>query len=501
MGSSPVTATTHPLHEHLSADREGAIERVVRALDAELPRLAPIAAGHRFLVALSGGPDSTALLLAAAQLAPLRGWSLLAAHVDHRLDAGSSARAEGARALAGELGVPCQVLASPDSGALLRAARRRSGPEAAARDLRYRLLEEHRAAVGADWLLTAHHADDQIETVLLRLLAGTGIAGLAGIPERRGHLLRPLLRHRRAELADAVAAAGLRPLDDPTNRDLAVPRNRIRHLLLRRLPAADATRALALAASAAGSRTAIERRIASAAPVLPGPCGPRLALRDLVALPAELRPWALVALHAAHGRPYPPRAVAFAELARQLAAGGGDLSCDCGGGWRWMAREGFLELAAPQPANAQFAYTLTVPGGVEIREAGTTFRLTRQPVAPWMRRGSGWRAALDLALRPGDVVTIRTRRPGDRLRPLGCTGERKLKDLLIDRKVPRQARESLPLLLVGERVAWVPGVTVHHDLRLRPESREAWVAELLPHAAGARSRFPAAWGSGAEETR
>jgi tRNA(Ile)-lysidine synthetase-like protein len=252
--------------------------------------------------------------------------------------------------------------------------------------------------------------------------------------------------------------------------------------------------------------------VARCAPVQAGPRGPRLALAALAGLPPELHPWALAELNARAGLPYPPRRAAMAELARQLR-GGGAVACDCAAGWRWAAREGYLELdapAIPEPSmprvaaadapprptagpgaprraasagGVPFAYTLAAPGGVEIREAATIFRLTRQPVAPWMRQGSATRAALDLPLATGGLVTVRNRRPGDRLQPLGCAFERRLKDVLIDRKVPRHERDRLPLLCCDEQVVWVPGVTVHHAYRLRSDARMAWVAELLPAAA------------------
>jgi tRNA(Ile)-lysidine synthase len=88
---------------------------------------------------------------------------------------------------------------------------------------------------------------------------------------------------------------------------------------------------------------------------------------------------------------------------------------------------------------------------------------------------------MSLPLEAGQQVLIRNRRPGDRLRPLGCSHHRKLKDILIDRRVERSRRDALPLLVVGDRIAWVPGVTIAHDFRL-DGARRAWVAELLPPA-------------------
>jgi len=121
-----------------------------------------------------------------------------------------------------------------------------------------------------------------------------------------------------------------------------------------------------------------------------------------------------------------------------------------------------------------------------VEKLGIGMRLFRAPVAPWMWQGSPTRAALDLALEEGDRVEIRNRRPGDRIRPLGSPGSRRLKEVLIDRRVPRDRRERLPLLVVGGRIAWVPGVTIDHRFRLRgdddPDSeRDAtvWVAEIF----------------------
>ncbi len=490
MGSSPVTATISPRPPPFVA----ALRRALRDAGGTAP-------GDLLLVAFSGGPDSTALLLGLRRLAPRLGCRLLAAHVDHRLDPGSPARATAAERLALGLGVPFRLLvaAPPAAGARVASS---DGPEAGARRRRYALLEELRRSTSARYLLTAHHAGDQAETVLLRLAHGSGLAGLAGIRPRQGTLLRPLLAHGRDELAAAVTAAGLVPVDDPTNRDLEVPRNRLRHGLLPALGGDTAARqAIAVGDAAATLSGGLERRLVSLVPGLVAP-SPRLPLAVLRDLPCEILPWALALLHRHAGAAYPPRAAAVAELRGQLARGDA-LACDCGGGWRWwtdgagdlrLDRTGARAEGSPAPASAgspgplpapaartPFAYTVDVPGGVEIREAGTTFCLSRQPVAAWMRRGSLQRAALDLPLAPGGEVTVRNRRPGDRLQPFGCPHRRRLKDVLIDHKVPRERRDRLPLLCVAGQVAWVPGVTIHHPFRLREGATVAWVAELLAH--------------------
>lgn len=181
---------------------------------------------QRFGVALSGGPDSLALLMLAAAAFPGR---IAAATVDHRLRAEAAAEAALAARHCEALRVPHHILAVN----VVAAGR---GVQAEARSVRYRALEgwmrEHR--IGA--LMTAHHVDDQAETLVMRLLRGSGVGGLAGIravgrlPEG-GLLLRPLLGWRAAELAEIVAASGLEAADDPSNRDEAFDRARIRRLL------------------------------------------------------------------------------------------------------------------------------------------------------------------------------------------------------------------------------------------------------------------------------
>ncbi|MFP3941699.1 MAG: tRNA lysidine(34) synthetase TilS, partial [Thermoanaerobaculia bacterium] len=168
---------------------------LLATLDGFFRSTAPAGAGDLIVVAFSGGPDSTALLAALRRLAPERGWRLLAAHLDHGMDPGSRGRAEGAREIAERLGVEVVAERRP----VPEAARRREGPEAAARRARYRFLEDVRAGNDGLWIATAHHRDDQAETVLLRMLQGSGVEGLAGIRPVRGRLVRPILALPRRE--------------------------------------------------------------------------------------------------------------------------------------------------------------------------------------------------------------------------------------------------------------------------------------------------------------
>lgn len=455
---------------------------------------APVRRGDGLVVAFSGGPDSTALLAALRLLAPERGWRLLAAHLDHAADPGSRERAEAAREIADRLGVECRVERRP----VPQEERRRHGLEAAARRTRYRFLEDVRAEHGGRWIATAHHRDDQAETVVLRLLQGTGLEGLGGIRPVWGRMVRPLLGLPRRELqgsllaSEAGGAAPPSPLQDPTNRDLGIARNRVRRVLLphleERLPEA-ASRLARLAAAAQGARDALEEVLdpvlaPEPAPRGAGPWGDsgRLAVRRdaLSKLPEALLPHALALLHRKAGAGYPAGRAAVDELLRQLTDPGAlRAGVDCPGGWRWEALGDRLVLGPSQQLPEPFSYTLTVPGEVAIPEAGIVFRVRSETAAAWMLRGARRRAGLDLPLQPGDRVEVRNRRPGDRLRPLGSPGTRKLKDVLIDARVPRRERDRVPLLLVGDRIAWVPGVTVDQSFRLATGRGEVWTAEMI----------------------
>lgn len=523
-------------------------------------------AGAPGVVAFSGGADSAALAAVLARRARSSGVPVVAAHLDHGLDAGSAGRAVAAAESAARLGLPLVVERSaPRAG-----ERRAAGPEAAARRRRYRFLAAVARRHGAAWVATAHHRDDQAETVLLRLLFGSGVDGLAGIAPAGElapgiALLRPLLAVARRDIEVALATAGLPWIDDPTNRHAEVPRNRVRHHLLPALARADgrsrddlAAALAAVAAAAAGAREAVARRLARQVDLRPGlpphdgvapgggaagelasrhrasggltagalppgepsavcpaardlspddgacadpaPGAPSVDLAALAALPPDLLPPALALLHRAAGVAYPPPAAARRELDRQLAARTDDgsraggtpaparrpLAADAGRGWRWSEEGGRLRLhrAVPGTAAPGFSYTLTVPGEIDVPEAGLRVRVGQQPPAPWMLRGSRQRAALALPLAPGDRVVVRSRRPGDRLRPLGAAGSRRLKELLIDHRMPRRERDLLPLLCLGEdgaEIAWVPGVTIGHRHRLESGGARGpvWVAEVF----------------------
>ena len=186
-------------------------------------------AGKTVLCALSGGRDSVALLCILLKLSAVEGFAVAAAHYNHHLRPTARRDEEFSRAFCAERGIPLAV----GEGNVANYARENGlSIEEAARTLRYRFLEETADHMGADFIATAHHAQDNAETVLLNLLRGTGLRGLGGIPPVRDRIIRPILEVSREEIDNYIEQNDLPYVEDETNADTVYTRNRLRHELL-----------------------------------------------------------------------------------------------------------------------------------------------------------------------------------------------------------------------------------------------------------------------------
>lgn len=381
------------------------------------PAAIPPPAGARVLVALSGGPDSTALLLWLLAA----GRDVAAAHFDHGLRGGSEADSEHVARLCAGLGV--ELVSGRRDRPLPRGSL-----QAGARTLRYGFLDGALAATGRDLVALGHTADDVVEGALLHLLRGAGPAGLRGMPERRGHFIRPLLAVWRADIDAYLAGAGVRVLADPSNLDSArFARARVRHQLLPALELARpgvGLRIRAAAAAAAGLSARLEQAARRA-----------LAAGDLAVAPRAVR---LEAYRLLYGRAPALGRRHLEAMDRLLLAGATGAGLDLPGGLRFRVHAG-------RPAAVSIGPAVIVPGPLP--------RLKARACA-----GCGDPDAVHL--RPGLRLAVGRRRPGLRMRPAGGRGSRKLQDLLVDARVPRHLRDSLPLVFGDGRLAWVPGVAV-----------------------------------------
>ena len=421
------------------------------------PALAPdfsAARGRRVLIALSGGADSVALAVLLAEARRECALTLFAASVDHGIRPESGGDVEFCRELCVKLDLPfyCARLDVP-----ARARESREGLESAARRLRYEQLRRIKAETGAELIALAHHMDDQAETVLMHLARGAGASGVAGMRPLSGDLWRPLLGCRKAELTNYLRERGYAWREDATNAVADNPRNAIRLHVMPELEKCypQSVPALARCASIAQLEgdclDALTDEYLALGGGIGGPCRwislsdpPHRAIlrRALIkACPAPLS-WDQVN-----------------ALEALCAAERGKL--DVGGGIR-AERTGhrlyFVPMRPPQIAPAP----LSLNGVTELRGLG---RLSVAPCEPRPIRDDPLRQALRAEALSGAV--LRTRQPGDRIRPLGC-GDRLLSDYLIDRKLDRPLRDITPLVAVGRRVHWVVGHGISQEAALTP---------------------------------
>jgi tRNA(Ile)-lysidine synthase len=413
----------------------------------------------RAIVAVSGGPDSTALLHLLHRVSDAHALELVAAHFDHGIHPASATVAEGVRAFATTLGLPCEV------------ARVALGPEAGetlARSARYTWLEEIRRRLGALVIFTAHHADDQIETVLMRVLAGSGPAGLAGMAPRRGAILRPLLLFLREAILRYVRTECLPVWLDPSNRDPRHVRAWVRGDLLpalrMRLPEVDRA-LLSVARQASRNRAAwdtlLDRLDELAYRVEPG--GFSVAAGPLSGYDSALAETLVMAAARRVGcRLGPVRAGRVVVLAARGLSGS---ELPLGGAWLAEVAFGRLMVTRQERTANPASWSLR---GAEGEGAWDRWRVRwRSEPAPERQE----RASLTAWFTPA-ALTLRSAEPGERLHPLGGTGRRLLVRCFQDARVPRRRRARWPVLAGPDGVVWIPGVC-RSDALLPPAGTEA----------------------------
>jgi tRNA(Ile)-lysidine synthase len=449
-----------------------------------------IGKGQTVLVAVSGGRDSMLLLHLLAVLTEEHKWRLVVAHFNHQLR-GRSADADErlVRATARALGLHCRVGRGD-----VRAKSRREGVslEMAARELRHRFLGRVAAKIGASVIAMAHHADDQVELGLLRLLRGAGGQGMGGMTwsgpalfAKGVRVVRPLLGVARADIERAAARARIRFREDASNRDESIPRNRVRHRLRRRLFGEDSGTAIRKAMDIAASESDFAERAA---------CewlgaGRRAHFGMLhVAVQRQVVRLQLLALGVASGYELIERLRLFPDEVT-TAPGGQGLVC---------RPDGTVEAKASRAfQSAQVRVDLSK--GSEARFSNLQIQCSCQPAPRQFRRPQPrpGREVFD-ADRVGRTIVLRLWRPGDRFQPIGMPAAVKLQDLFTNARIPAGERRRRVLACTAEgAIFWVEGLRIGESFKVTSDSRRRLVwrwrrdqSPKEPHKAVARG-----WGA------
>ncbi len=437
--------------------RTALIENIVRQT-IEDEHLVPV--GSRVLVALSGGADSTVLLCILCHLAPQLGFSVAAAHLNHQIRLSAAIEAAAVAKLCFSLNVPVVFCAEnvPDY-----ARTQKMGLEEAGRDLRYRFLRSAAQLTGSVRIATAHHLNDQAETLIMRLARGTSVSGLKGIPLINLPFIRPILRLERSQVESYLRLSGLTYVEDESNNDCAFTRNRVRHRVLPLLEEVHPQAQRHLAQLAQQVRVEegywdleVERFLCSAQ-VFSNEMGDelRLGFHVTAALHPALRIRVMRALLGKiRGSLHGLEAVHLNLLESMFVSSRSQMQFDLPGAW--VARRYahiVCRRTAPRLGTQRFCLQIDGPG-TYILPLGASLEIV---MAPASAEGD-----LCVELNAAEVqwpLYVRENRPGDRLRCVGMDGRKKLKHIFAEHRLELEQRRRVCVLCdANGEVLWVIGI-------------------------------------------
>lgn len=438
-----------------------------------------LAAGEIVVAAVSGGVDSMVMLHLLLRLRTRYHTSLHVAHLNHDLRGTESAEAaDFVRRHCEVHQIPVTIMTA--DGRALR-DRRVGSLQAAARDVRYRFLEQVADEQGARRIALGHHCNDQAETVLMNLLRGSGVRGLGGIPPVRDRIIRPLIDCSREEIERYARQEGIPYVEDSSNKGLLYSRNRIRLELLPELAKRYNPRVARALASAATILEAEDTLLnAMTEQELPAVLISRSDERLVVSIPrmtslATALRWRLIRRLAEYLRG--DRAgLSFQQtlaIDRLLLPEGSRGPVQAPGGIH-ATRVGdrlVLSVRAIDVSDRVSVSSLVVPGLTVIPRCSLSLRsdILEEWAMDELARDA-WTALLD-ADRVGKDLHVRGWKPGDRFIPIGLSGRKKLQDFFVDEKVPRDQRGSVPLVVSGGQIVWVVGLRVDERFKVTDSTR------------------------------
>jgi tRNA(Ile)-lysidine synthase len=441
----------------------------------------------RVVVAVSGGPDSVALLAALNAAAPSFAWSLVVAHVNHQLRGEESEIDEKfVKHLADEMSLPAEVRKF-DTATFAR--ENRLSIETAARQLRYGALRDIVRDQTADVVVTGHTREDQAETVLLHLLRGSGLTGLEGIHRARAGLVRPFLGVSHQQILEYLQERGLGYRLDSSNEDLRHLRNRVRKQVIPELERIQPRAAESIARAAQLLQSDADYLLEETEEALrlaQHRCGDHRhsVSRDVIrALHPALQRSTIRLFLGAAGCSSDIDATHIEDIVRSIASPEDRPIAPAmlPGGVRIDVRGACISVGTPQRrAEKKLTETaLTIPGHAQ-NEAGEVTATILEPgldVLAYRLAVAGPYHAFFDASRLGHSLLLRSRRPGDRARPAGVGGSKKVQDILVDLKIPADQRDRILLISTDTDIVWIPGCAL--DERVAASGREQLVAHLI----------------------
>ena len=441
----------------------------------------------RVLAAISGGPDSIALLHILHSSSKELGITLRAAHLNHMIrgrDALLDQRA--VVSFCKKHSIPLSVK-SINVPAMARS--QKISLEDAGRRARYEFLEETADRVGASKIAFGHTADDNVETVLMRLVTGAGMRGLLGIPARRGRIVRPLIDSWRSEIEEYCRAHNLKPRIDKSNYDAKYLRNRVRHKLIPLLKTFNPNFKGAIKQMSDTMSADYEYLIGISEKALHGATKKTsrgsisLDIDKLLTYPDSIRRLVLrLAIEGVKG-----------DLENLTLSHVEDISKKLLDNKRWelhlpdgvfaLGNGDELEIRSNAPKVAHklnFKYKMPIPGSITIREAGVKIKaeLASKMSHLKLKLKDKNCALLDVG-KIGSEVVVRSRGEGDRFSPFGFSGTKKLKDYLIDEKVPAEKRDLVPIVESGGRIAWVAGMRIDDRFKVTKDTKKVVRLRLI----------------------
>ncbi|MBU8921443.1 MAG: tRNA lysidine(34) synthetase TilS [Bacteroidales bacterium] len=474
--------------------------------------------GDRIIIAVSGGPDSIALLTILHTLAAELDLTLAVAHYDHLIRKGTEREKKLVESRCASLSIPL-ITGSGDVPAASKRTGR--GIEETARTMRYRFLEETATRWHADSVALGHNRDDQVETILHHVIRGTGMKGLTGMPTKRGIFIRPVLCCSRDELRSMLRSRGILYAIDPSNRDNTILRNRIRNRLLPLLkrefnPSIDDSLLRMRENISEGWKT-LSAPIAGLLNGLSEPVDPRgekshdikhsINIGDERDLPTVLS----IPLTGLSGLTDYQLYLLVDSVLREHFGVVQDMEKSHFDAAKKLVRNGRSGSRTRFPhgislyreqENIRFALTSiekTPPIDKEILIPGEG----TYPLLPWFEEavferisnpdagksgGSSSDHEITITLRPsGFPLRFRKRRPGDRLIPLGMKGRKKLSDIFIDSKIPLHRRDLIPVMEDPDGIVWVPGVVTAERARIGKKGKYALRVSLIKDSSDNRA--------------